>query len=133
MLGPYPAYWLSIEQKVHMRYAHRLVADAFLGPIPEGMQVNHKDGDKARPWVDNLEIVTNGENRAHAYRTLGVPPNRGKTGEQHPNAKFGADVVFAIRAAFNSGEENGPALAEKYGVSRQTIYRIARGESRLEG
>lgn len=131
MLGPYPAYWLSIEQKVHMRYAHRLVADAFLGPIPKGMQVNHKDGDKARPWVDNLEIVTNGENRAHAYQVLGVAPNRGATGLKNPNASFGWATVCEIREAYARGEFTS-ALAARHGVSRQTIYRIGTGKSRKD-
>jgi hypothetical protein len=124
---------LSVGNRCYMRSVHRLVADAFLGPIPPGLVVNHKNGVKHDNRLANLEIVTLGENRAHSYRVLGVKPNRGKIGPAHDRAKFGTDVVLAIRSAFNSGKANGPALAEKYGVSRQTIYRIARGETRREG
>jgi hypothetical protein len=50
-------------------YVHRLVAQAFIGVIPEGYNVNHKDGNKANNCVTNLEIVTCSENTIHAYRT----------------------------------------------------------------
>lgn len=129
----YVQYMLSVENRPRMRDGHRLVADAFLGPIPPSLTVNHKNGRKEDNRVDNLEIVTLGENRAHSYRVLGIKPNRGLIGAKHPRAKFGTDAVLSIKAAFNNGTANGPALAAKYGVSRQTIYRIARGLSRSEG
>ena len=46
---------------------HRLVATAFLGPLPEGHETNHKDGDKANNRAGNLEYLTNSENQLHAY------------------------------------------------------------------
>lgn len=52
-------------------YIHRLVADTFLGGIPEGMVINHKDGIKANNHVSNLEIVTSSDNNRHAYEQLG--------------------------------------------------------------
>jgi hypothetical protein len=46
---------------------HRLVAEAFIGGS-DGLQVNHKDGDKKNNAVFNLEYVTASENVLHAVR-----------------------------------------------------------------
>lgn len=68
-------YKVFILSKNRMRYTckgHRLVAMAFI-PNPENKHdVNHKDGDKANNFVDNLEWVTRGENVTHARETLSV-------------------------------------------------------------
>jgi hypothetical protein len=44
------------------RTLHSLVADAFLGPRPEGQEVRHKDGCRTNPKLDNLEFGTRTEN-----------------------------------------------------------------------
>ncbi len=62
---------------------HRLVAAAFIGIIPPGWQINHRNGDKACNSVENLEIVTPEENRQHAVRQGLV-----LRGEANPRAKF---------------------------------------------
>jgi hypothetical protein len=45
---------------------HTLVAESF-GEIPEGLQVNHKDGNKKNNAIENLELVTPSQNIIHAY------------------------------------------------------------------
>ncbi len=103
----YVVYMLSRANQVKLCSAHRMVADAFLGPIPEGMQVNHINGDKGDNRVANLEIVTNSENRIHSYRVLGIRPN--KSVETNVNAKLTWKTADAIRA---------------FGVNRMTILRL---------
>lgn len=44
----------------------RLVANAFLEPIPNKDQINHIDGNKQNNFASNLEWVTNKENIIHA-------------------------------------------------------------------
>jgi hypothetical protein len=48
--------------KVVRRYVHKLVADAFLGSVPEGFVINHKNQDKLDNRLENLEIVSRREN-----------------------------------------------------------------------
>lgn len=50
---------------------HILVARAFIGEIPKGYHVHHKDGDKQNNRVDNLEIIHPSKHRA---KTLSVLP-----------------------------------------------------------
>lgn len=57
----------SIENRQHTVLVHRMVADAFLGPRPEGCEVNHIDGNKHNNAAENLEYVT--KSRKHASRT----------------------------------------------------------------
>lgn len=47
---------------------HQLVAMTFIGTIPKGYQVNHKNGIKTDNKFENLEIVKPQENTRHAIK-----------------------------------------------------------------
>lgn len=47
---------------------HQLVAAAFIGEKPAGLDVNHLDGLRANNSSTNLEYVTRSENIKHAVR-----------------------------------------------------------------
>ena len=49
--------------------AHRMIWESVHGPIPDGMQINHKNGIKHDNRICNLEVVTPSENTKHAYAT----------------------------------------------------------------
>ena len=51
------------------RSVHRLVWEAFNGPIPGRLEINHKDLDRANNRLDNLELVTHQQNIQHAIDT----------------------------------------------------------------
>jgi hypothetical protein len=48
--------------KCKSEHVHSLVAAAFLGPRPEGLHINHKDGNRENPKPSNLEYITQKEN-----------------------------------------------------------------------
>lgn len=51
------------------RSVHRLVAAAFLGPCPDGYEVNHKDRVRSNNRLDNLEYMTPSDQQRHAWQT----------------------------------------------------------------
>ena len=51
----------------YWRRGHRLVAQAFIGNIPQGMDVDHRDGNRHNNNVSNLRIVTHSENCLAGY------------------------------------------------------------------
>lgn len=56
------------ECKCKQFLVHRLVVESFIGEIPEGLIVNHKDENKQNNNVDNLEIVTQKYNLNYGTR-----------------------------------------------------------------
>jgi len=49
------------------RRVHRLVVESYIGPIADGLEVNHKDLNKHNNNVSNLEIVTRRQNIIHFH------------------------------------------------------------------
>lgn len=98
-------------------YCHHLVMDAFIGPRPEGMEANHKDGNKANNCVDNLEYVTRGENIKHAHR-LGLY-----------HKILTQDDIPQIRKLLAEGELFLREIGDIYGVDLSTIHDIKFGRS----
>jgi hypothetical protein len=56
----------SSKQRLWRR-VHRLVVESFIGPIADGLEVNHKDLNKHNNNVSNLEIVTRRQNIIHFH------------------------------------------------------------------
>lgn len=95
----------------HFR-VHRLVALAFLGPCPSGMEVCHNDSDPANNRVDNLRYDTRSGNRLDMVR-------QGNEGRQI----LRVEQVAIIRERLAEGESC-RALAAEYGVHPSTISKI---------
>lgn len=73
----------NADKKRREYSVHRLVWEAFVGPIPEGMQINHKDENKTNNSLKNLEIVTPKQNANFGTRNI-----RGARSRMKPIAKI---------------------------------------------
>lgn len=60
---------LTVDGKKKNYLVHRLVAQTFIPNKDNLPIVNHKDGNKLNNSVDNLEWVTQSQNRTHAIQT----------------------------------------------------------------
>lgn len=113
-------YWmvgLCVKGQPRTAPVHVLVAGAFIGCRPSGHDVCHGDGNKENNRASNLRYDTRSENMRDGV-THGVV----KSGERHPNASLSAVEVEAIRAY--KDVLSAAKVASRYGVHRQTIYRI---------
>lgn len=74
----------SHDNKMHSVKVHRLVYMTFVGEIPEGMQVDHINGDASNNNLDNLRCVSpkeNSNNPNTVWKLRGV--NNGMYGRHH--------------------------------------------------
>lgn len=123
----YPVVCLRHGKIVQLRTVHRMVVEAFIGPIPDGMNTNHLDGVRSNNRLQNLEICTASENHLHRCRVMG----RGR-GETHNLAILNNEKVIAIRAEYAARKRNYGACADlgrKYGVSSAVIQSVVTGRN----
>ena len=103
--------------------AHRASYEAFVGPIPKGMNVCHS--------CDNVYCV----NPAHLF--LGTQKQnledmakkkRSTIGERNPNSKLTEDEIYRIKFGIRLGVTD-ETLAACFSVSRQAIKNIRNGKA----
>lgn len=103
-------------KKVNARI-HNLVAEAYIGKKPEGLTVNHIDGNKLNNHYTNLEYITYRENNLHAYK-LGL-----KKGVVH---KLTDEDAYKLIELYNRGVE-ASVLAKTYNVTQHYVYQLVHG------
>jgi len=112
---------------------HCLVAAAFIGERPQGLDINHIDGNKANAHFSNLEYVTRRENIRHAS-AMGLMATGDRSGARtHPesyrkdgaycNARLSEDDVRRIHTLHKQGVAQ-KELALMFGVVPHHISNI---------
>lgn len=106
---------------------HRSVWQAFNGAIPDGLEVNHKNGQRADNRLSNLELVTKSGNALHKFRVNGFrSKGRSEPGEKNPASKLNEASVIEIRSTYAAGQTTQKQLALRFGVSQPMIGLIVR-------
>lgn len=118
------SFWRG--NKTTSRWVHRLIAETFLGPCPEGMEVRHLNGDPADNRLENLTYGTRRENLLDRERH-GTNPHRNRTHcpQGHPlrlpnltawSVKMGHRNCLACSRARSALQDN-PGLGDLQTVS----------------
>jgi hypothetical protein len=95
---------LSNEGKLKLFNIHKLVAHAFLGPCPEGKEVDHRNGNQLDNRSENLQYLTHKEN-----------DRKGK------NTKLSQAQVNEIRKKYSTGKFSQRQLGKEFNVSFRNI------------
>lgn len=106
--------YLRVSIGKQLMFVHRLVAEKYIPNPDNKSQVNHIDGNKLNNTVENLEWVTNQENRTHAVET-----SLHFSGEQCQNHILTEEDIKYIKQ--NAGTKTNKEWADIYGVSPRTI------------
>ena len=101
---------------------HALVAEAFIGPRPEGLQVRHGTRGKLDNSLANLCYGTPKQNSADKVRD--GTHNRG---ERNPKAKLTEADIREIRSLLAAGKRQ-KSIANTFGVANSTICFIKQGK-----
>jgi DNA invertase Pin-like site-specific DNA recombinase len=103
---------------------HQLVLLTFVGPLPEGQEVRHLNGDRSDNRLENLCYGTRKENANDAVEH-GTQPH----GETHGRCKLAEEQVREIiRLAAEQGVR-GTEIANRFGVSESLICMILNNQS----
>lgn len=102
---------------------HQLMADAFIGPVPENQEVRHLNGIPSDNRPENLAYGTKQDNATDRVQHGGY-----KQGALHINAKLTHEQAESIRNKRISGTKV-KDLAKEFSVSTSTIESVLYGKS----
>lgn len=103
---------------------HRLVAEAFVGLIPDGWVVNHLDGNKQNNVPANLEITTYAGNARHAAET-GLT----KRGQEAGQTVLTEEQVKWALSVYRRGSFGYRQVGDALGVRSEYIRDIITGRT----
>jgi len=100
-------YFNAVDNGRRMPYRlHRFIWEAFNGQIPTDMTIDHIDGDKVNNRLNNLQLLTRGENTSKSNQRL---------------SKKQIDDIRYLRANTNYSTTK---IAEEVGSSQSSVMRV---------
>ena len=119
--GGYRCCNLHMNDQEFNKNAHRLVAEAFLGPPPfRAAEVCHNDGSRTNDHWTNLRWGTRSDNQRDRLKH-----GTHDCGERNTQVKLTEADIKEIRERRDNGEKLVPIAAE-FGVAVSTVSKIAR-------
>lgn len=109
----YPSVVLSKNGTMSNHLVHRLVALAFIGPCPKGLEVCHNDLSRDNNHLKNLRYDTHSANMKERLR---------------PKRRISKETILAIRHARANGTKI-ITLSKEYGPSTGRISDICTGKT----
>ncbi|WP_141135940.1 HNH endonuclease [Antarctobacter heliothermus] len=119
----YPRVTLCIAGKRKRLFVHRLVAETFLGPCPDGLEVAHLNGDRRDSRLTNLRYVTRSENHLHKIGHGTMP-----MGNSHPNRSITEKTARQIGERLRDVTSYN-RVAEEFGTTPGVVSQIATGRN----
>lgn len=110
---------LSTPKKSKRITVHKLVSERFIGPRPEGRDVNHRNGNKRDNRSENLEYLTKSQNSKWNF-VIGLQSNQGIN---HSQAKLDEGKVLDIRRRAAAGEL-AKDIHTEYGVTESCVQQV---------
>lgn len=96
-------------------YLHRLVAIAFHGAVPEGMETCHNDGNPANNAPSNLRYDTHANNLAERIMPCG---------EQHHRSRLTDSDALEVRRLRDECGWKLREIAEKFDIGVTTVHAV---------
>jgi hypothetical protein len=133
---PYSQVTLCMRGIKRCTYVHHLVAEAFIGPRPDGCEINHIDTDRRNNRADNLEYLTDAAHKRHsvehglvasgARHHMKRRPERVLRGTALPWAKLTEDDIPEIRRLIAAGVSRSD-IADRFHISPSLVSYIKHG------
>jgi hypothetical protein len=115
--------WKLPNGKRRFLRLHSVVWETHFGPVPEGLEIDHIDGDKSNNAIGNLRLVTHAQNIQYGIDRLGHWLKDNRKLEPHQ-----LQLLLAIPLGWRCLIP----LAERWGMSKYSLGNI-RAEAKKNG